>query len=331
MADVWADWSTTAASNTPVGSSSPFDLHDQLQNIKAQVKGNCADLNTVQDGGYCYAVDAVGTDSYLITLTPTLTAYANGQMFVFKPATANTGGCTLAIDALAATAIKKYSAGALTALVTGDILANQKCLVVYDSDGACFELINPAGRIDAANIGSGDVSTTEYDYLNGVTSAIQTQISGITSARTVQTVYTLSSAKVDLTTALPYDDTIPQITEGDEVMTRTITPADAANLLKIEVIANVSAAAAQANITVALFVGATANALAAATETTSGNPFVHTISFTHWVLAGGTSELTFRVRAGEDGVGDGTFNGLNGSRKLGGVASSSITVTEYRV
>jgi hypothetical protein len=34
----------------------------------------------------------------------------------------------------------------------------------------------PAGAIDAADIGGGNVSDTEFDYLNGVTSAIQTQI-----------------------------------------------------------------------------------------------------------------------------------------------------------
>jgi hypothetical protein len=39
MADIWADWSTTAASNSPAGADTPDDLHVQLQNIKAQVKG----------------------------------------------------------------------------------------------------------------------------------------------------------------------------------------------------------------------------------------------------------------------------------------------------
>jgi hypothetical protein len=40
----------------------------------------------------------------------------------------------------------------------------------------------PAGAIDAADIGGGNVSDTEFDFLNGVTSAIQTQIDANTSA-----------------------------------------------------------------------------------------------------------------------------------------------------
>lgn len=145
MADIWADWSTTAASNSPAGTDTPDDLHDQLQNIKAQVKGNAADIGSLQDGTYIYAADSVGTDAYAITLAPAITAYADGQVFVFKAATANTGACTLAVNGLTATAIKKSSGAAtLVALEDNDIIANQKCVVVYDSDNSCFVLLNPA-------------------------------------------------------------------------------------------------------------------------------------------------------------------------------------------
>ena len=41
--------------------------------------------------------------------------------------------------------------------------------------------IDANNKLNAAFIGGGNVSTTEYDYLNGVTSAIQTQIDGNTT------------------------------------------------------------------------------------------------------------------------------------------------------
>lgn len=155
MADVWADWSSTAANNTPVGADTPDDLHVQLQNIKAQVKGNCAADTTIkagiQDGSYIYAADAGSTDAYAITLSPAITAYANGQMFLWKANTANTGACTLAVNGLAATNIKKQVDGALVALATGDIIANQKCIGLYDADNSAVVLINPSIVSLAAN------------------------------------------------------------------------------------------------------------------------------------------------------------------------------------
>ena len=36
--------------------------------------------------------------------------------------------------------------------------------------------VNAGNKVNAAFVGGGNVSSTEYDYLNGVTSVIQTQI-----------------------------------------------------------------------------------------------------------------------------------------------------------
>lgn len=75
-----------------------------------------------------YAVDAVGTDSYGITLTG-FTAYVAGQTFKFKAGTANTGACSLNVNGLGAKTIKKDVS---SDLATGDILANQIVTVIYD-------------------------------------------------------------------------------------------------------------------------------------------------------------------------------------------------------
>lgn len=75
-----------------------------------------------------YAVDAVGTDAYAITLTG-FTAYVAGQTFKFKAGTANTGACSLKVNGLAVIPIKKDVS---SDLATGDILANQIVTVIYD-------------------------------------------------------------------------------------------------------------------------------------------------------------------------------------------------------
>lgn len=93
-----------------------------------------------QNGSEIYAVDAVGTDAYAITLTPAISAYTSGLTVAFKAGTANTDGATLAINGLAAKAIvKNYN----SALVTGDILQNQIVEVVYDSVGDNFQMTSP--------------------------------------------------------------------------------------------------------------------------------------------------------------------------------------------
>ena len=50
----------------------------------------------------------------------------------------------------------------------------------------------------------------------------------------VQVVNVMDGALATGTTVMPTDDTIPQITEGDEYMSLAITPKNALNILVIE-------------------------------------------------------------------------------------------------
>lgn len=143
----------------------------------------------------------------------------------------------------------------------------------------------------------------------------------------VQVVNTMVSASGTTTTLIPIDDTIPQNTEGAEFMTLSITPKFASSKLKIEVVAIASHSTAGDFVIAALFKDSTANALAAAFERsdTSGGK---TVAFTHYMDAGSVSATTFKVRIGGNSAGTTTFNGSSGSRRMGGVAASSITITE---
>jgi hypothetical protein len=128
------------------------------------------------------------------------------------------------------------------------------------------------------------------------------------------------------TTQMPFDDTIPQITEGDQYMTQAITPASGANVLEIDVQAQLTNSAANGQI-MSLFQDATANALAAIVENVTVNELT-CLTLGHVMRAGTTSATTFRMRSGGNAAGTTTFNGSGGSRRFGGVANSFMKVQE---
>jgi hypothetical protein len=112
-----------------------------------------------------YAADSVGTDSYAVTLPSAPAALVTGMMVNFKAGIFNTGACTLAVNGLTATPIKKRGGLAL-ALATGDIHTGQIVIVVYD--GTNFQLINDPGE----SVGSimpfqGETAPAGYLECNG--------------------------------------------------------------------------------------------------------------------------------------------------------------------
>lgn len=153
-------------------------------------------------------------------------------------------------------------------------------------------------------------------------------VSNILDVGVQNTVYYSTGAVATGTTQIPYDDTIPQNTEGDQYMELNFVPTNVNNKLLIQVTAFASHSGSYTMV-YALFQDSTANALAAVlqdheTSTTVGG----SRTFSHSMKAGTTSLTTFKVRIGGTGAGTTTFNGDGGARKLGGVMSSSIMITE---
>ena len=148
----------------------------------------------------------------------------------------------------------------------------------------------------------------------------------------VQTVNTLSGSVATGSTVMPFDDSIPQNTEGDQYMTLAITPTSATNKLKITVVVNGGHGATGAHkICAGLFQDSTAGALAAGYSTLADSSSVGQISFVHYMTSGTTSSTTFKVRAGGADAGTFTFNGYSSGRIFGGIIASSITIQEIKV
>lgn len=148
------------------------------------------------------------------------------------------------------------------------------------------------------------------------------------SSKFVQNVYSLVTGVATGTTAIPFDDTIPQITEGDQYLTITITPGSAINILHFSVVLFGAVSTTQ-EITAALFKSGVSDALKAVAFFTPAVNGVIPLHLEHYMVAGATGALTFTVRAGPSASGTFTLNGNGGARKFGGVAGSYISVDEY--
>uniref|UniRef100_A0A6M3JBN1 Uncharacterized protein n=1 Tax=viral metagenome TaxID=1070528 RepID=A0A6M3JBN1_9ZZZZ len=148
----------------------------------------------------------------------------------------------------------------------------------------------------------------------------------------VQIVNTQTGAVDTGSTVFPNDDTIPQNDEGDEYMTLAITPTNASNKLKIDVVVCGSSGENSYTSMAALFQDSTANALAAVSSSQGETPNgTVQLILTYYMTAGTISETTFKIRAGHAAGTTWTFNGVGGARKNGGVMSSSMTITEIAV
>lgn len=145
----------------------------------------------------------------------------------------------------------------------------------------------------------------------------------------LQIAYTGTTTYGSGATVLPYDDTIPQNTEGDQFMSVSITPKSATSLLKIDIVTILNSNSTK-TLGTALFQDSTASALASTFSSVSSN-FATVQKLTYLMTAGTTSSTTFKVRCGSESGGNCYFNGNATSRIYGGSALSSIVITEYQV
>lgn len=101
-----------------------------------------------QSGAQLYAADGGASDAYAISMSPTVTSLAIGQLINFKANTSNTGVATLNVDGLGAVTILKNNSQNLD---TGDIAAGQIVTVIYD--GTNFQMQSQVGNTTASSAG----------------------------------------------------------------------------------------------------------------------------------------------------------------------------------
>jgi hypothetical protein len=177
------------------------------------------------------------------------------------------------------------------------------------------------------SIGAGLYADGLGDAGAGTVNAAGYSLNGMTLKPVVQIINSQTGAVATGTTQIPADDTIPQITEGTEFLTATITPKNAANILEITAVLSVSPSGFTF-ITAALFQDATAGALAVAGHHVGAGE-INAIVLKFRMAAGTTSATTFRVRAGPSAAVTVTVNGASSARLFGGALVSSLTIIEH--
>jgi len=144
----------------------------------------------------------------------------------------------------------------------------------------------------------------------------------------LQVAYASTTTNADLSTAIPADDTIPQSTEGTEVITVTITPTSASSILEIQ-FAGFASGSSAAVVTAALFKDSGAGAIYAQATAAGGVSLPTAVNMLYYEAAGSTSARTYKVRVGLNS-GTTRMNGSNSGRFFGGVSQSVLTVREIK-
>lgn len=117
------------------------DLYQVRQNAVLAHGSSGALGNFTVNGSFMFAADAGSNDTYAITLSPAPTAYTTGMMISFTANTANTGACSINVNALGAKALKK---GVSTD--PGDNFIKVGSVVVAVYDGTNFQMLQPAAQ-----------------------------------------------------------------------------------------------------------------------------------------------------------------------------------------
>jgi len=244
-------------------------------------------------------VGAGTVDAITATLPIPLQSLNDETMVTVRASGANTiTNPTFAPDGLAAKTITKNGNQALAA---NDISGpDHELQFKYNSGNNSWELLNPASPFVTDTLLSGNV---------------------------LQVVETSSYANLTTTASIPFDDTIPQISEGSQYLTVSITPKyDDSNLFIT--FSGTFSISTSAVAVIALFKDAVTDAIEASPETigTTGSA---NIQLLHKVVSGATSSITFRIRAGTT-AGTLESNGVSSARKLGGVSGIHLSVTEVK-
>jgi hypothetical protein len=152
------DGQTTPTNNIPMGGF-------KITGLGAGTVGTDAVRLSQLQAGTSQLLTVSGTDTLTALGTPTVTAYATGNLFYFVAAATNTTSVTLNVDGLGAKAVTRHGS---TALVAGDILTGEVCLVVYD--GTRFQLLNPDSYTNlnvSGNLTLNGGTANGVAYLNG--------------------------------------------------------------------------------------------------------------------------------------------------------------------
>lgn len=203
--------------------------------------------------------------------------------------------------------------GTLT-LGTGKTLTASNSITIAGTDGKTLTVSNSAtlSGTDGSTIGFGTGGTVLYQTTSGVI---------------VNRAYGSYSTSTSLSTVIPSDDTIPQVGEGTQIISVTITPKATTNIIRARFQCLASTITSADTVVAALFRNGGANAIATGATTTPSAGYQTPVVFEFEDSPGSTSLQTYTVRMGA-GVYATYVNGTNAGRFWGGSAHATLILEE---
>ena len=294
--------------------------------LKIKTAGNTA-ITIEQGSNVMVASD--GTDVYQ-TAFPTSVSSFTANSFTATSVSTNVLNATkvstsiMTAAQVSATAIHATSVSAVSGRFSGTVSASafdglgNKLSFGSDAQGDVYYYSgNSIARLAAGT--DGQFLQTKGSSANPV----------FAFADVVQVEHTADSSYLQTSGTLTIDDTIPTTTEApiNSSLNVTITPKSASNTLMIEM--NIQfALSAVGYIVGCIFKDSGVNALAVSSKYISVTGTTNSIVLRYFENAASTSSRTYKVGAGSTS-GTVNYNGSAGGRLFGGVAFSSLTVTEF--
>jgi hypothetical protein len=147
-----------------------------------------------------------------------------------------------------------------------------------------------------------------------------------TSGTVIDTSYAEIATYSTTTAVIPIDNSIPQNTEGTEIISASITPKTTTNSLRVRFSISM-AVGSQDNIIVAMFLNSGTNAICARYSSTAAN-FSQLMYMEHEFVPGATTSQTVKIRVGTGSGSSLYINGNSVGRLLGGVNSGLLAIEE---
>jgi hypothetical protein len=177
-------------------------------------------------------------------------------------------------------------------------------------------ILTAAGDIaEFESEGSGNWRMTSYERAKGVPLA-----TGVATP-----IYVFTSTNPAGTTALPVDNTTPQITEGNLLFSQAFTALNAAHRIRIEVTGTLTVGSVD-TAGIALFMDGGVNAISASPiRCPDGLPHAFVFRYEAVQPAGAH---TYSVRVGANSGGAMIINGQTGAQYFNGLAGAALTIEE---